>query len=376
MSGVPQDGDNTPGIEDISQLAEAIGTAAVIAGDIANRTPGIRAAYRGLCNVWAGTPGGRALQLLDIENVCTPFWQQQGINPPGRGAARFSGGQCPGDLYRVTIDIDINGTVTNDDISDTGPGPVSVTEGQNEPQGNFFFFSFNGERSSLLNAGTTQVGNTVGFSDVRVENLTNPADNCGSEQGPFEPSDNFDAPGFGDPQVITDDNGRDWNITVGPPTVGDDGTISIPVEIDGVNFDIGTSVPGPSGGGFNPGPTSTGAAASPAPGGGLTPLPEAPSGARTVAVTIEMTQLPVGLGFVEGSQPLDSSFAVLGGAVCRMRDSGGGIHWTEEVLISQRVTTIAIPVEGLTIDAVRVTLNQAGSYTATPVYRSDTQQGE
>lgn len=164
--------------------------------------------------------------------------------PPGPDPAAFpvpfEGGQCEGAIYQVTIDIFINGNLNNNDISDSGRGPVGVTQGTNEGGGTFFFFTFDGVRSRFLNGGSSI--NDVTFGDVRVNRVDGGPDDCGDppRQTPeFREDDwrttlpvTYDGPG-GAPQT------ENVTYNFGPVTINNNNGLTVPVEIE---FEDGASL--------------------------------------------------------------------------------------------------------------------------------------
>lgn len=280
--------------QDLIDYARDVGELASAIGSVAQSIPGVRAAYKASCRIFAGTPGGQALGLLNIPNICTPFLAEDGRTFGGVGDPPFFGGQCPGDIYRVTINVIRNGNVVAGPLQDSGPGPVSVETFDNPGGGSGFQFSFADGPSTILSAGSGSQPTT--YDVLSIENRTTGVDNCGDPPGDYSPGDGYEGEDYGDPQTIEGPDGNDYTIVVSPPIIDDGGGVSIPVSIDGIELDIGPGNSDSPAGPTSPDYDNPSGTNSPGPGGGADGGDNPPDGIvvvrNTAAVTVLITQEP------------------------------------------------------------------------------------
>jgi hypothetical protein len=222
---------------------------------------------------------------------------------------------------------------------------------------------------------TTNFPNAVFASAFTTNSVTqvpiNGPDNCGNPPDAFTPSP--DAPGvnFGDPQSIIGPDGNNYNITPFDFEIGDNNEVNIPFEINGSPFNFGPEgSPTP----LTPGDTTEGAPQNGGDEGGERDVPEAPAGSRCIAIAFVFSGFAADRGTVINSGPNQRLYAVFGNAAIKVRtDSGSEYYLPNQDLNSER-SLIAIPVEGLTCTGYKVNLETGLSYTATPIYRSETEE--
>lgn len=352
--------------EDLLDLVDFFGNAASQAGEVAQALPGFNAYARAFCRVAAGTPGATALSALNVGTICDPFWAEDGITPPAQGPP-FQGGQCPGTSYGIVLTWEENGPRSTSRALGNGPHGLEVvpTVGTGMIDGELFYnirspdgFSYRTTPTRITNL---QFNVRPTFPDAD--------DSCGDPGDGFIPSP--DAPGdyFGEPQTINGPDGNPYEVTPFDIGVDVDGNIEAPFNIDGVDFGFG---PG-SGGGLNPGPTTEGLPIMGNGGEGGRGVPEAPAGSRCVAIAFTISGFAAGEGEVAGSAPNRRRYRVFGNAAVEVAADSGGVYYQANVdLVSERVVE-AIAVEGLRIVGFKVNLEPGLTYTATPIYRADSE---
>lgn len=231
---------------DFGALLETVGNisdAAVAAGDLANSLPWTRPAYQQFCRIMAGTGVPQALASVDVPSICQPYLDEDGRDFGG-DRVPFTGGQCQV-AYRVnaTSFVKRNGVVTaNQTIQHNSvAGPISRETLNTSQQKSIFLKNRFGTIFQQASAGGITPGEQVEVSltvnsIVRIDGL---ADNCGDPPGEYQPGTGYDGEDYGQPFDYVDGNGRQWNINLQEPLVTIDGSIEIPVTVDGVEFNIG-----------------------------------------------------------------------------------------------------------------------------------------
>lgn len=361
---------------DIIDVVSDIGELADSAGKVARDTPGIAAAARGFCRVMAGTPGGRLLQALDVGNICSPFWAEDGIGPPGEGPPPFSGGQCPGVLYQLGVNYTEGGEGRSVTRSTNLPGPVSgyrfdLQVIPNPPFSPVYSLRVGNDQGLAQDPGLGDSPEGVLFSRVTSNVLEEgdffffradgQPDLCGDPPPTFLPSPDWDGSGVGDPQVVPGPDGKDYQITVGPFDLSPSGELSIPVDVGGVEINLGNGG-GPSSSPSQSGPEIDGG------GGGELPIPPAPEGQRCVAVIFRFAGFPSVMGRVVGGSENVRYYEVFGNADVYVESDGGGGEWIGNKDLQSGQVVIGVPATGLGITRARANLKVGITYTATPVY--------
>lgn len=369
---------NSSGLLD---LADDIGRAAAGLGQVVNGTPWLTGAYGQFCRVFSGTPGGQVGQLLDIPNVCTPYWDDDGIAPPTTEPG-IQGGQCQGEVYNFDVDFILDGNPIRTE-NYTAVGAISRERFTTQPGGpGVRLLDGNG---NLVGAGATvpaqiESGNPDATANLVTRNMVRTdgmPDDCGNGPDEFIPSPDYPGTQFGDPFEYNDPNGRPWSINVGPPEFNDNGDLIIPIDVNGNPVNIGVpDSSGGGGGGLNPGPVTPGEDIEGGDGDGEEDVPPGENGTRCVAIALVVASVPSGSGIVPSTMPNNRYRAVLGNISVKVVLDGGGEYYQRDVLIQTDRTIEAIAVEGLTITGFRVNLLPGMSYTATPLYRSETTEQE
>lgn len=201
-------------------LIETLANVAGGLGDwIANGTPAsgsiageIQQRYRDHCDAWSNgptwvqqvDPGAR----LFLSNACSPWLDSQGSGDPGLEVP-FTGGQCPGVLYRIDWSSEWefpNGFVDDaDGFYVDVPGPISGVQTRQEGNELVRFvtdqndneYPFPGETNQSPNPNSNYVRYELDLQVTRQDGL---ADDCGSPPGTVVPNPNpRPDPGF-DPE--------------------------------------------------------------------------------------------------------------------------------------------------------------------------------
>lgn len=356
-------------------LAEDIGRAAEGIGGVLNELPWATGAYNQMCSIWAGTGVPQGLDAIGLPNLCSPYLADQG-RTFGESELPFTGGQCEVE-YRA-----VQGAWSYDDgdgnIVDRppagapsfGPGPLSIEVdrgGQRERLRNAA-----GSYLRTLDVSSIGPGATIVTRGWEISRSDGQPDDCGDPPPFFSPGAGYEGESYGDEVPYTDGNGDTWNLTVDEPTVLPDGTINIPVTVNGIDVDIN---PGGSGG-ANPGPSDPGntVAGDPQTGGngnGDRNTPDPPAGFRTVALSIEVANVPSGDGRIPNTSPNERYYAVIGNAAVRVADDEGNEYWGTDYPIRSKFTLLSIPVEGVRIVGYRVNVPQGVLYRATTINREE-----
>lgn len=212
----------------------------------------VGAAGRGLCNVHANNPNivGSLGRLASdfVDGACDPYYNDNGITPPPSSTNPFSGGQCQGAIYEVSLEwetlagtqtttLSVFGPVSGTAVEPEAGGQVSVGVDARSFPGDPLFYS----------AGATQAefGGTVKIIDVvRVDGQP---DDCGDNPNQYDPSpDAPRVPSYGNPFEGEDFRGRPAPVIVFRPTFSPDVGINIPVSIDGNPLDFGDAPANPN----------------------------------------------------------------------------------------------------------------------------------
>lgn len=219
-----------------------VSDAAVAAGEVAQALPWTRPAYQQWCRIMAGTGVPQALNAVDVPTICQPYLDDDGrgfgeVTPP------FTGGQCPGVTYNGTVTVKVNGVTisTSNFTNQVGPLTVKATGNGTTSKGEGLF---NGNNQFI--AGATDSSppfDEISVTPSGIVRSNGAADTCGDPPGVYVPGDGYDGEDYGEPFDFTDGNGRTWNINLNEPFVDIDGSINIPVEIDGIEFNIGGRSP-------------------------------------------------------------------------------------------------------------------------------------
>lgn len=364
------------------EFAQNIGEFAQNTGELAQQLPGVRAAYEGFCRIAAGTPGQAALDLVNVGTVCTPYLDDLGRTFGGEGVP-FSGGQCDNTRYTINYTIESR-NLNNNNIFDTNTstvafGPIvsfvigsdSRTTVLTARQGP----GFDVEETIVDSAAAIFEYLSITINSV-VPDVGQP-NNCGDPAPVYMPGDGWEGEDFGSPITITDPNGNgDFEVVVGPPTDDGRGGISIPVDVGGIEINIG---PGNSGGPDSPvdlGPTGTG---QDIPGNAGDPpqvLPDPPAGSKWVAIALIVTGIPPAFGQINGTNPNNRYFSPLGNFTLRFETDSGEVFWGDDVIIQNSRQLLAIPCEGLCVNGFRVNLLPGLSFTATPIFRTEQNEVE
>ena len=244
---------------DYGALLKTIGNisdAAVAAGNVANSLPWTRPAYRQFCRIAAGTGVPQALNSIDVPSICQPYLDDDG-RTFGETEAPFTGGQCDGVSYNLNITsfAKRNGEVKlNATLNHTATGPFSYVSSDTDT---FLLRQLKDKFGGVIQQ--ANIGGNPGDSleaTLTVNSISRVdggPDNCGNPPGVYVPGDGYEGEDYDEPFNYTDPSGRQWNINVGAPSVGIDGSIQIPVNVDGVELNLGgesdapPSVPTPTG---------------------------------------------------------------------------------------------------------------------------------
>lgn len=224
-------------VRDIGELANS-------AGQLSQSLPGVRAYARGFCRIFGGTLGGQVFQSLNINTICTPYWNEDGRGPATVGTPPFTGGQCDFLNYDVTASPQFPPSGPLGPSTNTNnPGPISLEE-INEPSSRGQRL-VDGNGVVLLSASTAPPAEPARLVNISVAVTGGGPDTCGDPDSPIVPGPGYGGEQFDQPQTVTGPDGNDYEIVVFTPTENPDGGVSIPVSIDGVNFNFGSE---PSGG--------------------------------------------------------------------------------------------------------------------------------
>lgn len=373
---------------DRSELAEFVrdaSDAAVSAGEFAQSLPGIRGAYSAFCRIAAGTPATGALAAVNLPTVCQPYLDELG-RTFGEQGPPIPGGQCPTTRYELNYSYrwvfpgEPESTIENNvQRFSTGPfqpysGP-SLTGDPNRTVWGFVGTSvqgsqINGTVLSPNDLDPNRIGRLKILSGPTIEAVDGP-DDCGDTEQPFLPGEGWQGEQFGDQLTYDDPNGGSYDITVGPPSEGPGGGLSIPVTIDGVEVNLGGGGGDGGGGVLTPGPTSSGPPVSTGGNNGPEPVPEDPNGAPCIALSVVLAGVPMFLGEVLDSSPVRRTFDAIGNAAIKLTTADNDSYWGEDVILRNTRTVLAIPVEGLEITEFRLVLPLGVQANVTPIYRSE-----
>lgn len=280
----------------VLDVARDVGELANAAGEASQQVPGLRSAIKGFCRIAAGTPGFAVLEGLDIGNICTPYLSEDGRSFGGPAPPPFTGGQCDTN-YVITVNYTPAPFQSAPPAMLGRPGPVTsivpvitFEDGEDSIWG----LEITAAGTTTTTTGFTQDPGSFTYVLTRSDGLP---DDCGDPPTQYEPGDGYDGETFGSPQNITGPDGRGYDIVVSPPGSDGGGGLSIPVTVDGIEFNIGNSsaddtAPTPETDYTNPSPNN-----SPGPGGDIDGNDNPPDGIdanRLVsAVTITVTQEPL-----------------------------------------------------------------------------------
>lgn len=283
-------------------------------------------AGRAVCDAYASNPGavenvagagaiqGKASGAA-IRETCRPYYEQQQIPEPGRadGSLPFEGGQCPGDRYEVDpVGVRL----------DTG---VGVSYGGQVVVGPILSIAFAAPSSTsdislivthgvpavtrIVSSSTNTSPSNVEITDFNIANLDNPGDTCGNPSTPpYGPQPGNPGTPFGSPQTKPV-GGEPFTFTP-RVEVSPDGTISIPVSIDGGDDEIVINPTGPGGDdgatGVPPGTVDGSSESLPA-GGGAVDDPNNggadEDGYRVIGYRWRLIGEPPGIGKIAGANP-------------------------------------------------------------------------
>lgn len=367
--------ENQPSIAGVQEIARLFNAPSFVAGDILNSVPVARDAYQSYCNIWAGEGPPEALALADVAGFCTPYLDEQGRTFGQKGPAPFEGGQCDGSPYLLTGNFVSSSPPeapsTSTPISATLVGPVYL-ETVDDPNGTFVFIRGQEDDPKRVYRVENET-QSAQLEDISLVRADGGPDDCGDPDGDFEPGDGYQGETYGDPQSSTNGDGSSNSISVGAPVVNNDGSISLPITINGDDFDVG--VPGLSepegdpGGDFGP---SEAGESIPNPGDGEPELlPPAPPGATCIAIAVALTGVPDSEGEVSNTDPNTRFTAPQGNVSVLLSSDDGTRVWSSDVVIYSRRSLVAIPVEGLTIVGHRVKLVTGRTSVVRPIYRID-----
>lgn len=233
-------------------------------GDVPAPLRPVHAYFRGVCDRWASAPDIlRAPSGQFMTDMCGGYLGNftGPVFEPG-DPPLFEGGQCPDVAYRIVgtnpVTNEANGQTVINDFSGTLFGPLGVEEVV-EQVGNQVrtltqitgFSSAGGNPSAVV--GLVRAETPLPNGDVRldltgeisidtIERIDGLPDDCGSLPG--EPGRFVPGPGAPvDPPTMfvyePPGGGPSIAIDFGDPELNVDGTISLPVTIDGVEFDFG-----------------------------------------------------------------------------------------------------------------------------------------
>lgn len=185
--------------------------------DPTDTTPRVQAA-RATCDAYGSAPGPVAGALsvvgastLPLDYACQPYWDDRGYDAP-QEAPPFSGGQCPGVLYRVTVTSDLFGEQV---ISSSRRGPI--LPGGNRNQGTesspswfgFYLYGPNQTEGQIYDGANDNQNGRV----VSVERVDELPDDCGNPPPSPQPGANpppstpigspVDRPVHGTPTPVT-----------------------------------------------------------------------------------------------------------------------------------------------------------------------------
>lgn len=213
----------------------------------------VGAAGRGFCNVHANNPNiiGRLGSIASdfADGACKPYFDENGITPPVPTQNPFSGGQCLGVLYSITVEVYQDGFgVYTREVGAYGPiGGIAIEDGA---PGNVLIsvrgYDYAGN-PTLVAVAPTQAQNASTARIVSVQRQDGEVDSCGDLPNQYDPSPNAPRVNYGDPFDGEDFGGRQSPITIFAPSLNPDGSISIPIDIDGTPADLG-SPSSPAGG--------------------------------------------------------------------------------------------------------------------------------
>lgn len=353
----------------LAGIADAFQSFSTIAGESANSFPPLRGAYQTYCYIWAGTGVPSALAQSDPNSFCAPYLAEDG-RTFGEPEVPFTGGQCVAPYQLSWQNQPADGSPPQDSTIRYQPGPigapyqVAISPGLAE----WRVSVDGGDQTRVLLGVTDEDTQVINFSVNREDGQP---DDCGDLPPEFQPGDNYGGEDYDQPTNYTDGDGNDHSISVGAPRVNADGSISLPVNINGDEFDLG--VPGltaPDGQGA-PGDSSAGAGIDPGDNQGETPVPEPPPGAVCIGVAVVVGNFPTDVGFVSGTEPNRRVYGVIGNMSLKLRADDGTEFYGQDYLLESERTFIPIPVEGLTCSAFRLQLNTGQALEVRPIYRQD-----
>lgn len=359
---------NTPNFGSLTGTLDSVSNAANASGSLANNIPWLRGTYRQFCRVWAGTGVPQGLDSAGIPNACSPYLADDGRGFGGAGSSPFSGGQCSGAPYTFTYEAFVGSVRVSGPRSESALGPISIRDVPNQFGQELAVFS--GDTRVPF---TSVSGTEADPPRIQLTNMTRTdgqLDDCGDPDSEFEPGAGYQGEDYGDPFVDTGADGQDRNIVIGPPSIDDSGNISLPVAVDGVNFDVG--LPGPSGGddGLPEVPPLEDGEGIPGDSeSGPMDLPDPPPGTICVAIALVVSGFASNEGGISGTAPNERQPGAYGNISVRVLTPTGGSYWQRDVVLRERRTVEAIAVEGLQIDGLRVNVETQLSYVATPIYR-------
>lgn len=267
----------------------------------------VGAAGRGFCNVHANNPGivGSLGSIASdfVDGACKPYYDENGIEPPS-GGPTFQGGQCVGVVYNVFYRVysSVNGWAVG---AVSGYGPIrGLSFSPSHPGYSGVYLDAHesdGSSPAQFFASYVQDENIPSVAIVNVVRLDGQPDDCGNPPSPFSPSSNAPPASYGVPFLGQDSKGRPAPITIFAPSLNPDGSLSIPVNIDGTPADLGNPSPLPGGGKpEDNAPVEPGDAKEPSPEDGGKVCFDAVEGKELVGVSWTLT-VPEAFGEIPGS---------------------------------------------------------------------------
>lgn len=339
-----------------------------------------KAAGVAACNAAGSNPGQWILNSAGkayFDEVCGQHWADNGWAPP-TASPPFEGGQCPGQLYIVNavVSYQPSGFPPTSNPITTGTsrritGPVTGVEVRDALTDWVVFAVGATERVMIFQSGgndvifpKTSVPGRPSISGISVSPIT---PECGNPDPVITPYTGPSTP-YGSPTVINID-GDEYNITPIQPEIDIDGTISIPVDIDGTLFDLtgeDSGTPYTGDGPAQPGDEQPGSN-SPEDPGSPDDFPNPPPGREWAGAVVRLTALPPGTGGIPQSEPNTIFPRVMGNARLRMRLDDGTIVLGEPIQIKAKDELLWRPSEGLEVIGVFCNVVPLADYSVTPL---------
>lgn len=293
----------------------------------------------------SGVQGGVAARAA-LDDMCGPYWGQQGTDPPVVEGPLFEGGQCPCSDYDIRWEVYNNGNL-NSVVNQTRKGPINITVATRPDGGPRVTIEYgDGVGCTAGSTSPTNIAANPG-DDWTIENITvnvvSGPDNCGSLPTVISPGPNNPGTPFGSPQSRPV-GGTPFDFT--PDTVSDPQGGGPGIRIDSP---FGPITIDPLGGGDrSPLVPQEGDDVA---GGQPSGEQDAPEEGEAIGYSWRFTNIPLNRGGVAAKEP--KVFPELIGTIqLRLTLQGGGVYYMSQHVVREERGAVFRPAEGVRVSGV------------------------